>query len=176
MPPGRRWLSGERQRSLLEKTDRLAPLAGQLAGVLREDLTARRRELAAAVADAAEELAADATWQRLDRGEQEEILRQCRLEPPRDTPIATRQELLDNLDSRPLAAWQAEVDAVRERASRALAEAATRLGAGSGDEPAPTRVTIRPVTLADEAAVRDWLQEQEERLLEAVRKGPVVLR
>ncbi len=166
----------ERQRSLLAETDRLDPLVGRLAGALREELTARRHKLTVAVTGAAEALAADATWQRLDQGEQEEILRQCQLDPPRETPIATRQELLANLDNRPLAAWQAEADAVRERASRALGEAATRLGAGSEDEPAPTRVTIRPVTLADEVAVRDWLREQEERLVEAVRKGPVVLR
>ena len=121
-------------------------------------------------------MATDATWQRLDPGEQEEILRQCRLEPPRETPIATRQELLADLEDRPLAAWQAEVDAVRERAARALAEAATRLGAGSEDERPSTSVTIRPVTLTDEAAVREWLREQEERLLKAVRQGPVVLR
>ena len=165
----------ERQRSLLDETDRLEPLAGRLAGALREELTARRRELASAVTNAAEELAADATWQRLDPGEQEEILRRCRLEPPRETPIATRQELLASLEDRPLAAWQAEVDAARQRASRALAEAATRLDAGSEDERPPTSVTIRPVTLADEAAVRDWLREQEERLLDAVRNGPVVL-
>ncbi|MDE2977564.1 MAG: BREX system P-loop protein BrxC [Acidobacteriota bacterium] len=166
----------ERQRSLLEETDRLAPLAGRLAGVLRNDLAARRRELAAAVAGAAEELAADATWRRLAPSEQAEILRQYRLTPPAETPIATVEELLVSLEDRPLSAWQAEVDAVRERASRALAEAVTLLGGGSEDEQAPISVAIRPVTLADEAAVRAWLREQEERLLEAVRKGPVVLR
>ncbi len=166
------------QRALLEETDRLAPLAGRLAGALREALTARRSELGAAVRAAVAELSSDATWQRLDPDDQDGILRQCRLQPPAETPIATVEELLASLDDRPLSAWQAEVDAVRERASRALAEAAQQLRAGAGEpgERPPTSITIRRGTLANEPAVREWLQEQEGKLLEAVRRGPVVLR
>ena len=37
-------------------------------------------------------------------------------------------------------------------------------------------VEIRRGTLADEAAVREWLDEQETKLLEAIRKGPVIAR
>ena len=166
----------EQQRSVLDETNRLAPLAGRLAAELRQALTARRRELSAAVAAAMAELAADATWSGLEGPAQEEILRQCRLEPPVEIPIATAEELLSNLDRRPLAAWQAEVDAVPERASKALAEAAECLHAEDKNTRPPISVTIRPCTLADKAAVRQWLREQEERLLEAVRKGPVVLR
>ncbi len=166
----------ERQRSLLEETDRLAPLAGRLAGALREELTARRRELADAVAAAAEELAADATWRRLAPGDRAEILRRCRLTPPTETPIATVEELLARLEDRSLVAWRAEIDAVPERASQALVAAAERAQAEREDPRAPTAVSIRRGTLPDEPAVRDWLREQEEKLLEAVRNGPVVLR
>ena len=73
-------------------------------------------------------------------------------------------------------AWRADIDAVRERTAQALAEAAKRAHADDETAKVPTSVTIRRGTLADEAAVRDWLDEQEERLIEAVRKGPVVLR
>ncbi len=164
----------EERRSLLEETDGLAPLAGKLTGALRKAVGARRKELAAALADVREELDRDATWQRLDQNDQERILRRCHLEPLTAHPIATPGELLDNLEERPLSAWQAEVDAVRERSARALAEAAEQLRADAGQ--LPTSVTLRRGTLADEAAVRAWLQEQEEKLLEAVRKGPVILR
>ena len=86
------------------------------------------------------------------------------------------EELLASLDERSLSAWQSDIDAVRERTSQALTEAAGRLHTDGESGRAPTSVAIRRGTLADEAAVRDWLREQEERLLEAVRKGPVILR
>ena len=118
----------------------------------------------------------DATWQRLDGEAQQEIRLQCHLGAPDHLRVATDEELLASLDDRPLSAWQSNIDAVRERTSQALAEAVRRLHAEGESAAAPTSVTLRRGTLADEAAVREWLREQEERLLEAVRKGPVVLR
>ena len=56
-----------------------------------------------------------------------------------------------------------------------MEEAATRL---QEIEPKlrTTTVKVRRGTLADEIAVRDWLQEQEEKLVEAVKNGPVIVR
>ena len=165
----------EQQRSLLDETDRLAPLAGRLAGELRATVTEQRERLGAAVAEAVAELEADAAWQALAAADRDEIRRQCRLTPPETVPISSVAELLTSLDERSLLGWRADIDAVRERTSQALAEAARRAHAGDETAKAPTSVTIRRGTLADEAAVREWLEEQEERLIEAVRKGPVVL-
>ena len=129
------------------------------------------------MAAAASELAVDATWQRLDceaqQGDSPSVPLGSR---PTDLRVATDEELLASLDERPLSAWQSDIDAVRERTSQALTEAAGRLHADGESARAPTSVTLRRGTLADEAAVREWLREQEERLLEAVRKGPVILR
>ena len=75
------------------------------------------------------------------------------------------------------------------RVGRALQEAAKLIDANSpsaGEEPAsgprpptPSRTTticVRRGTLPDEAAVREWLREQEEQLRDAVRHGPVIVR
>ena len=75
------------------------------------------------------------------------------------------------------------------RAGQALQEAAERIDANAqpaGGSPADgpsrptpprtTTVQVRRGTLPDEAAVREWLQEQEERLRDAVRHGPVIVR
>ena len=75
------------------------------------------------------------------------------------------------------------------RVGQALQEAAEliearvpRRGDAKADDPSgptPPRTTtvhVRRGTLPDEAAVRGWLQEQEERLREAVRHGPVIVR
>ena len=42
--------------------------------------------------------------------------------------------------------------------------------------PQTTTVDVRRGTLTDEAAVQHWLDEQEGKLMEAVRTGPVIVR
>lgn len=164
----------ERQRSLLDEADRLAPVAGRLTGGLRSALNDLRERFGEAVAGGAVELEADPAWRKLKPADQDEIRRRYRLAPPEAAPIASVPELLASLNEHPLLAWQADIDAVRERTAKALAAAAKRLVGGNAGT--PISVTVRRGTLADEAAVKEWLREQEERLIEAVRKGPVVLR
>ena len=103
--------------------------------------------------------------------------------------VATDDDLLRTLDARSLAVWRSEIDAVEARTGRALQEAAKLIDAdtppGGGEAtdgaspPAPPRTTtvhVRRGTLPDEAAVREWLREQEEKLGAAVRHGPVIVR
>ena len=165
------------QRSLLADVDPVGPLAARLAAALREALAAAHGALAEAVDRAAAALAGDATWSRLDDAAQAEIRERNGLDPPPPPAAATDADLLRALDARPLAAWRSEVDAVDKQTGRALQEAAARLQ--EKDESGGSRTTtvdVRRGTLADEAAVRDWLREQEEKLLAAVREGPVIVR
>ncbi len=106
---------------------------------------------------------------------QDEICRQMGLQAPPALSVATDDDLRRTLDARPLEAWQSEIDAVAERVGRALEEAARRLQANDPKR-RTTTVEVRRGTLADERAVREWLQEQEEKLVEAVKAGPVILR
>ena len=99
--------------------------------------------------------------------------------------------LLRMLDVRSLAAWRSEIDAVDARVGQALQDAADadrreraagqwRIASRTVRSGRPrlrtTTVHMRRGTLPDEAAVREWLQEQEERLRDAVRHGPVIVR
>jgi len=165
----------EAQRSLLDDTDHVAPLVTKLATALRQTLTARHAELGAAIQQADATLANDATWTKLDATAQSQIRRQLGLEASPALSVATDKGLRGALDARPLSAWQADIDAVGERVAKAIEAAANRLDPGDPQRPAAT-VTIRRGTLADEAAVRAWLEEHEVRLVEAVRKGPVIAR
>ena len=165
------------QRSLLADADPVGPLASRLAAALREALADAHQALAVALERAAAALAGDATWRRLDAAAQAEIRRRAGLDPPPPLAVATDADLLRALDARPLPAWRSELDAVDTRAGRALEEAAARLQEKDGPGgPPTTAVEVRRGTLADEAEVRDWLREQEEKLLAAVRKGPVIVR
>ena len=101
--------------------------------------------------------------------------------------VATDDDLLRVLDARPLEGWRSEIDAVDTRVGQALQEAAKLIdasvppvGGDSTDDATPpprtTTVHVRRGTLPDEAAVREWLSEQEAKLVEAVRSGPVLVR
>ena len=162
------------QRSLLGEADHVTPLVAKLAGALRETLTRRHADLVSAIEQARARLSGDATWAKLDTSAQAEILLSGGLEPPLALSIADDEELRHTLDERSLSAWQATIDAVPQRITNALSEAAKRL---EPDDPArpTTTVSIRRGTLTDEAAVREWLTEHEKKLIEAVAKGPVIV-
>ena len=176
------------QRSLLVETDQVRPIVAALAAALRAALVERHQELTGAIETAGATLARDATWAKLDAAAQEGIRRRLGLDAPPPLAVATDRDLLRGLEARSLAAWRSEIDAVDTRIGQALQEAAERIDGpppGGGDAadgtrpPPPPRTTtvhVRRGTLPDEAAVRAWLREQEERLNEAVRRGPVIVR
>ena len=93
---------------------------------------------------------------------------------PAALQISTDDTLRRALDTRPLSAWRDNLDAVPQRVARALEHAAARIPGDDPQGPATT-VAIRRGTLADEAAVRAWLAEHEKKLIEAARKGPVIV-
>ena len=175
------------QRSLLTDTDPVGPLVARLAAALREALVASHAALAAAIEAAGTTLGGDATWLKLDDATRQQIRGQCALMEPPPIAVATDDHLLRTLDARPLEGWRSEIDAVDARTGQALQAAAEWLAmhtpATDRDSvgpvpppPATTTVRVRRGTLLDEAAVRGWLREQEEKLVEAVRNGPVIVR
>jgi hypothetical protein len=161
------------QRSLLDDADHVKPLVAALGAALRERLTGAHAALTDAVQQAAATLAADATWTKLDQEHQAAICREAGLVTPPALRIGTDEDLRQALDSRPLPAWRDNLDAVPQRIARALEQAAARPSAG-GLRTA-TSIAIRRGTLVDEVAVRAWLAEHEQKLIEAVRKGPVIV-
>ena len=177
------------QRSLLTGTDQVGPIVATLAAALREALVEKHRDLTGAIETAGATLAGDVTWAKLEAAEQTEICGRLGLDAPPALNVATDGDLLRTLDARSLAAWRSEIDAAEVRTGRALQEAAKLIDAsttpGSADltddtsslaPPRTTTVHVRRGTLPDEAAVREWLREQEERLSDAVRHGPVIVR
>lgn len=159
------------QRSLLEETDHVAPVVAVLAGALRAAVVAAHDGFSAAVQSARQLLEGDSTWQKVTDTQRASILRSVGLELPASPQIGTNDDLRCSLDSRSLRSWSEQADAVPQRTSRALAEAASLA------EPTKqtTTVVVRRGTLATEAEVRTWLADHERRFLEAVRTGPVIV-
>ncbi len=177
------------QRSLLAETDHVRPIVAASAAALRAALVERHQGLTGMTQAVRGTLAGDATWAKLDAAAQDEIRSRLGLGAPPPLAVATDDDLLRALEARSLAAWRSEIDAVDTRVGQALQEAAKRSDAdrppGGGkaadgtSPPTPPRTTtvdVRRGTLSDEPAVREWLREQESKLMEAVRTGPVIVR
>ena len=156
-------------RALLQGEDPVPALESRLCTALRAQLKKRHDEMEAAHKQAMATLQTDHGWQTLGEPEQQAILGQVALIPPKVPALQSTDELLAELNQRSLDARADAVSAVPERVSRAL-EAAAR-----ANTPAARRVNLRPATLSSEQDVRDWLAEQEKKLLEAVGQGPVII-
>ena len=167
----------QQRRSLLDEMDYVAALNTKLATALRAGVLERHKSLKDAIRQCEAELAGDPCWAALKPEKQEEIRRRNRLETPEVPDIATHEALRRALDGRPLQAWDDLVDATHERKRRVLVEAA-RL---SDREPraehhGAAAVAVRRVVLKDEEAVREWIRDTENTLIEAVQRGPVIVR
>ncbi len=164
------------QRSLLAESDPVAPLTAKLAAALREALTAVHAKQREAAETAAATLAADATWEQLPAESRSLLIRRHRLDPAPDLDLSTDEALKNALDADSLSAWQAKIDAMPTRLSKALEEAAGQIAKPGGAKTKPATVSVHRGTLRDEAEVGDWVREHERKLLEAVQKGPVIVR
>lgn len=156
-------------RSLLDETDRVTPLLQKLTTGLRAAVTEEAQAYAKAHQAGTAALAADPAWQGLAAADQDGILARVQLVAPREPALRTDNDLLAELDRESLAARAAATAAVPERIGRALAEAARK------KEPAAVRVSLRTATLRSEAEVKSWLAEQEQKLLQALSRGPVIV-
>lgn len=156
-------------RTLLDETDRVTPLQQKLATALRGVLTQEAKAYASAYEVGSKSLAGDAAWKGLQPAEQAAVLSRVQLAPPRDASLRTAPELLAELDRESITARAAATAAVPERIGRALAEVARK------QEPEALRLNLRTATLRSEAEVKAWLAEQEQRLLQAVARGPVIV-
>ena len=156
-------------RALLEDSDHVTPLLSRLTTALRAEVIELSQAIQTAHADAMQALETDDTWQALDAVAREQILNTVGLQEPAAPEIKTDETLRDALRRQSLAARRDALAAIPGRVGQALEEAARRL------EPTAQRVPLRTATLNDEEQVRQWLAEHEQKLIEAVAKGPVIV-
>jgi len=156
-------------RSLLEDTDHVAPLRKKVATALRAAVTEQYDKQREAYAAGMKTLEADTSWKALSPTDHDVILGQVGLRAPAEPSIKSDDDLVAELDRQSLSARADAVAAVPERVARALEEAARKL------KPKAKRITLRAATLETEDDVKAWLSEAEQKLLDAVKKGPVVI-
>lgn len=159
----------ENDRLLLKPTDPVAPVRTALAGLLRQAVNDAHTAHEKAYSSAMAKLVGSETWSKLPGPEQARILNDVGLAQPAKVDVTTDDALLASLDGRPLAAQQAEADAVTGRVGRALELAAKHL------EPKVRIVNLERATLRSEQDVRNWVERQGKLLVEEVKKGPVLV-
>lgn len=156
-------------RLLLADDDSTPSLLAKATAALRGEVTKNHEAFGAAVHAAVETLRSDASFAKLDAARQQEILNRNGLHAPPVPSIKSDADLLAELERQSLESRASAIAATPERARRAREEAAQLL------TPKARRIDLRGATLNDEAAVRHWISDQEKLLLEAVKKGPVIV-
>jgi hypothetical protein len=156
-------------RLLLAATDPLSELRVRVGTALRDaartaaDTHERERRLALQTLEASE------AWPKLKTTDRDAIVQECQLGALATDDLSSDESLIDSLDRLPIARRRAETDAIRSRATRALALAAQKL------EPKVRPVAIERTTLRTKDDVIAWSERQKSMLIEALSEGPVLI-
>ena len=156
------------RRRLLDEPDPVPPLLQDAAAELRSRLNAAFEAYEAALARAEAALKADANWQALEPADKHAIRADNGLLPEPRPAVATPGDIAGALAARGLSAWADLTRGVPAGVQAALDEAAERL------QPQVQAVTLPAAgTLADPAALDDWLATVRATLAAALANGPV---
>jgi len=154
-------------RLLLAEPDPVAPLLKALADLLRKAINAEHDRHQAAYQAAMEKLAADAVWQSIPAADRARILQDVGLAASAKPDLGSETTLLAALQSISLAARRAEAEAIPGRVDKALQLAAQQL------EPKVRFVAVDRALLKTQADVDAWLARQRQKLIDALKDGPV---
>jgi len=158
----------ENTRELLADTDQIGPIVSDLAAAVRDAVRNAAESLEATRQQAVEGLQRQSAWSALDLAKQEQLLADYSLASEGIPELGNPSAVLAAVQHRPLAGWEAVLDAVPTRAAKAL-EAAVRLTA-----PKAATVTVPTASLrADE--VEPYLGELRARLAGAFAEHDIVM-
>jgi hypothetical protein len=158
------------QRLLLEPTDPVAPLRVAVAQCLRDAVNQAGDAHVAAFDQAMSTLGENEIWKKLPPAEQAAIQQAVGLVRPSRPSLASDELLVAHVEEHPLASVQTEIDAIAGRLQQAIERAAQSL------EPQVQTVSLQRVTLRTEDDVNAWLEKTKTRLVEAVQRGPILIK
>jgi hypothetical protein len=152
----------EGTRELLADTDQISPTVSDLAGAVREAVRRAAESLEKTRLQAVEGLQHQPAWSTLALEKQEQLLAEHSLAPEGKPELSDAEAVLRAVQHRPLASWDAVLDAVPARASKAL-EAAVRLTA-----PKAGTVTVPAASLSSAEEIETYLADLREKLTRAL--------
>lgn len=160
----------EHQRLLLLDPDPIEPLLQTLQDALRSELTALCNRYKDRLDKLKIDLEADSEWQDLPEDERERLWKQSDILSPPELSIGSLEDLIRTLDQHPIHLWHDRIDALTSRFGRLRELAAKAV------EPEAQAVDIPRRTLKTVQEIDTWLEEIRKQLINAVSKGPVVIK
>ncbi|MDO5619448.1 BREX system P-loop protein BrxC [Kocuria sp.] len=158
-------------RDLFADSDPVAPIVKDLADALRDAIHTAAASLATARKQAVEGLEQQTGWNALDDAHRAAILEENRLMEEQEPNLADPAAVLSAARARPLQGWTAELDAIPQRASRAL-EAALRLTTPAATT---TTVTVATASLSSADEVERYVDDLRVQLLDAMSSNDTVV-
>jgi hypothetical protein len=156
-------------RTLLAEPDPVPELTKQLTTALRIALGKLQDDLAAAFTAGDAKLAVSQVWSGRTDEQRTTIAATCQLTPPAKAALGTDDEILAALRARTLTDRRNLLDAVPQRFSRALEEAAKLA------TPEAVRVTLPGAIIKNSAELDQWLAGVRQQVEEKLKDGPVIL-
>ena len=158
-------------RDLLADADPVAPIVKDLADALRGAIHAAGEALRDSRANAVESLEQQSAWKALTAAQREALLTEHHLVAEPEPNLADPSAVLATAQSRPLQGWIAELDAVPQRASRAL-ESAVRLTAPVAKT---ATVKVQTASLSSPDEVERFVGDLRTQMLDALGSNDTVV-
>lgn len=161
----------EATRDLLADADPVAPIVKDLADTLRDAIHAAAEALRDARVDTVTGFGEEATWSALTEVQRDELLVKHHLMTEPEPNLADAAAVLVAAQARPLEGWASELDAIPQRASRALAEA-VQLARPAAKT---ATVTVSTASLSSPDDVERYVGDLRTKLLDALNGNDVVV-
>jgi len=162
----------EAKRQLLDQPDPVPPLMAGLTQLLRDALNQLDHAYKKGHDQGMARLANDANWQQLNPEQRNSLLSTHKL-THHDAPqvqVADKHQVLATANALSLSAFNDRVAALESRFSTILVAAAVQM------QPEAQIVKVTSQNFTTEAEIDAWLQETRQLLVDALKKGPVILR
>lgn len=156
-------------RLLMNEPDPVAPLVTELSVALRCALVDAAQGAKEDQERALATMEGSAEWQQLDAPDRELILTASGLSASNIPSVASDQELLQALDTRPVSGWDERRQAIPAKVAAARAAAVKRL------EPKSVTVRAPAATLRSESEVDAYLSGLRDHLLQHIAHGETVV-
>ena len=156
-------------RRLLDVSDPVPGIARSLVDALRTAVVEAESRNHQAYEAERQRLEGTETWRTIEPESRDAILARMRIEKATKGAIGTEQEVLESVERISLDDWRTRTAALPQWFAEARAEADRLV------EPTTRHLKLGSATLRTPEDVKMWTRQTEQRLLEAVEHGPIVV-
>lgn len=159
----------ESERRLLEASDPIPDIRKATVDLLRTSVTTAHAAYKESFDQEMASLTGSNTWKKLKTTQQQRILADEGIGAAKALSVGTEDELINTLDQTPLTSWKTLIDALPQQFARASVAAAKLL------EPKTQHIHLTSGPLSSEQEIDAWVAETKQKLVAALKEGPVLI-